>query len=161
MKNKTQHGFTLLEAMIALVIFSIGLLGLAGMQSIGVRNNQTGYLRTIAMQQAYNMADSMRANMVGVRAGNYDSLAVGAASSQDCVKSTCTTAQLAQSDFFEWDQILSNELPSGRGSVSGSGATSLFTVTVFYDEAGTGVTGTGCSGDFTVDLKCYVLDVEL
>ena len=164
---RKQAGFTLMESMIALVIFSIGLLGLAGLQTIGLRNNQTGHLRTIAMQQAYSMADFMRANMTGVRAGSYDNLDSGygvAPATTDCVgvAKNCTSANIALADYFEWQSINQNPaiLPGGHGTVAVQ-AGGIFRVTVMYDEAGTGVTGTGCSGNPNADLKCYILDLEL
>ena len=46
--TKSARGFTLLETMIALVIFSIGLLGLAGLQATSIKFNQSAYLRTQA-----------------------------------------------------------------------------------------------------------------
>ncbi|HID48830.1 MAG TPA: type IV pilus modification protein PilV, partial [Chromatiales bacterium] len=71
---KPARGFTLLEVMIALVIFSIGLLGLAGLQARGLQSNTTAQYRTTAMILAYDMADRIRANSTGVAAGNYDDL---------------------------------------------------------------------------------------
>ena len=53
---------------------------------------------------------------------------------------------------------------SGHGVVTSaldaSGTTRLFTITVMWDEERTGVNGTGCSGDPTVDLKCYIMEFE-
>ena len=57
-------GFTLIEVLVALIIVSIGLLGLAGLQATSVRFNQQAYLRSQAVQQAYDMADRIRANAV-------------------------------------------------------------------------------------------------
>ena len=68
--NLKQRGFTLLEVMIALLIFSIGLLGLAGLQAGGLRSNNQAQLRTIAVIQAYDMADRIRANPRGVADGD-------------------------------------------------------------------------------------------
>ena len=61
-----QRGFTLLEVLIAIVIFSIGLMGIAGLQASGMRYTQDSQLRTIAIAQAETMADRMRADPVGV-----------------------------------------------------------------------------------------------
>ncbi len=68
------HGFTLLEVMIALVIFSFGLLALAALMAKGLQYNTSALHRSYASSQAYDMADRMRANRLGIDAGNYDSV---------------------------------------------------------------------------------------
>ena len=60
------RGFTMLEALISLLILSFGLLGIAGLYIAGVQNNKSASLRTIATQQSYDMADRMRANLAGL-----------------------------------------------------------------------------------------------
>ena len=66
--NTTLHrpdrisGFTLLEVLVALVILSIGLLGLAGLQAASLRYNHSSYLRSQATLIAYDIVDRMRAN---------------------------------------------------------------------------------------------------
>ena len=42
--NKKQKGFTLIEAMIAVVVFSFGLLGVAGVMLVAVKSNHNGYM---------------------------------------------------------------------------------------------------------------------
>ena len=59
MKNK---GFTLLEVLITVVILAIGLLGLAGLQVNGMKNNLSAEQRGLASQLAYDMADRIRGN---------------------------------------------------------------------------------------------------
>ncbi len=118
---KNNKGFSLVEVMVAMVIFSIGLLGLAGLQSLGMSNNQTAYLRTIAMQQAYNMADRMRDNITGVDAGEYDAITPASTpalnSFTNCLKNSCDTINLAKFDHYEWNSNNASQLPEGRGSV--------------------------------------------
>jgi len=161
---RLQSGFTLLEVMIALVIFSIGLLGLAGLQAGGLRSNTQAQLRTIATIQAYDMAERIRSNPRGVIDGNYNALDSATPTAGDCISNTCTAAEMATYDYYEWELHTQNVLPSGHGTVSsaavGGGATRLFTITVMWDEERTGVNGTGCSGDPTVDLKCYIMEFE-
>ncbi len=155
---KNSHGFTLLEVMIALVIFSVGLLGLAGLQSRGLQSNTVAQFRTLAVIEAYDMADRIRANPVGIADGNYDNLNNPApAAGADCLNVACTPQQIADLDYFEWINQLQQSLPSGHGIVAGNGAGSQFTVTVMWDEERTGATGTSCSGNPNVDLKCYTL----
>ncbi len=159
-----QSGFTLLEVMIALVIFSIGLLGLAGLQAGGLRSNTQAQLRTIATIQAYDMAERIRANPRGVEDGNYNAFNDATPTAEDCISAACNAAEMATYDYYEWEIITQRVLPSGHGTVSsavvGGGATRLFTITVMWDEDRTGVTGTNCSGDSTVDLKCYTMVFE-
>lgn len=59
-------GFTLLEVLLTLVILAIGLLGLAGMQMVGLKSNGTANYRSIATQVAAEMAERMRINACGV-----------------------------------------------------------------------------------------------
>jgi type IV pilus assembly protein PilV len=62
MHGITKRGFTLLEVLIALLIFSLGLMGLAGLLTTSVKTNHSAYLRTQAIFLAQGMADRMRAN---------------------------------------------------------------------------------------------------
>lgn len=121
---KRQHGFSLLEVLVALVIFSFGLLGLAGLQLTGLASNQSATLRSIATTLAYDMADRMRANLRGVNAGNYNGATpadnVCSAAHFDDTHSApanCTPAQLAQDDLYDWNNAISKILPGGSGVV--------------------------------------------
>jgi type IV pilus assembly protein PilV len=141
MTNPTaQSGFTLLEVMIALVIFSIGLLGLSGLQAISLQNNQVAYSRTVATMLAYDMADRIRANNPAPPAipANY---ATAPLISHDCVNSTCTSAQMAEQDRFEWNAAVAdpnNNLLNAVGSIALAGTT--YTITIGWDENRTGAT---------------------
>jgi len=64
-------GFTLIEVMIALVIFTVALLGLAGLQAASLRDNQLAYLNTVATQLAHDMGERIRANPAAAAAGAY------------------------------------------------------------------------------------------
>jgi len=155
-----QRGFTLLEVMIAMVIFSIGMLGLAGLQARGLQSNTTAQYRTIATIQAYDMADRIRANARGITDGDYDAIGTNIPAAVNCISGTCTAAQMAQFDHFEWNTTNGNVMPSGRGSVDIVVGTGRFTITMMWDEDRTGIFGEGCSTDPTVDLKCYTLVFE-
>jgi len=147
----------MIEVLITLVILSIGLLGLAALQANSMASNHNSYLRSQAIQLAYDMGDRMRANIVGVNAGNYNAIA-GIAVDPACITAGCTPAQMATYDTFEWNTLLSQRLPSGRGTVTGNGTD--FVISVMWDEARTGVTGTGCDPADANDLKCIQLDIQ-
>jgi len=147
----------MMEILVTIVVLSIGLLGLAGLQVSGLQNNQSSYYRTVAMQQAYNIADRIRANAAGKDAGAYDSLS-GTASDPGCISSGCTPAQMAQYDQYQWNTDNANLLPSGAGKVARNGK--IFTATIMWDDERTGATGTNCSGNTQVDLTCFTMSFE-
>lgn len=113
----------MLEVLIAVLVLSIGLLGLAGLQAASLRNNYSSYLRSQATLLAYGMSDRMRANMAGVTAGNYNvaSTAIPSAVST-CTGAGCTPAEMAQNDANEWKNTLKSELP---GPPPPAGSTSI------------------------------------
>ena len=116
--TRKQSGFTLLEIMVAIVVLSLGLLGLAGLQAASLRNNQTAYYRGIATQQAYDIADRLRANLAGVRAGNYSNLAQGLpGGNPNCFTGACSAANMAISDHRQWNTANAALLPNGNGTV--------------------------------------------
>lgn len=107
-------GFTLIEVLVTVVVLSLGLLGLAGLQVVSLTNNQTAYYRSIATQQANDMMDRMRANLNGISAGNYDNQT---AANQGCLSSSCTAENMAKTDLFQWLANNAALLPSGSGAV--------------------------------------------
>lgn len=130
-------GFTLLEVMVALVIFSIGLLGLAGLQSQSLRYNHSAYLQTQATFLAYDILDRMRANKAQAELGGYNADLSTDGSNNNCNDSSvsCETSEMAQFDVFEWKNLLANRLPDGDGTVAEND--DVFTVTIQWDDPGT------------------------
>lgn len=138
---KSNTGFTLIEVLISMIILAIGLLGLAALQTTGLRNNLSAYNRSQATQLAYDIADRMRANIADAEllvnstyiyttANPVTAVAVQA----DCmqVANTCTTAQMAQNDLFEWNTNVNTILPLGDGDIAVAG--SIFTITINWDD---------------------------
>jgi type IV pilus assembly protein PilV len=131
--NKNQSGFTLLEVLVAIVVVSLGMLGLAGLQAATLRNNQIAYYRGIAIQQTYDMADRIRANQAGVTAGAYNNLTATIPADPDCVTSTCTAANMAVADHSQWNNNNARMLPAGTGTVVAAGG-GAFDITVSWNE---------------------------
>ena len=161
------NGFSLIEVLIAIVVLSIGLLGLAGLQTASLKSNNSAYQRSQASIMANEILDRMRANRVGIQAGFYnDPYSGGAPSDPGCSTSGCSVGNMAQYDVFYWETNLGNTLPSGQGAITGNGSGSVFTITVMWDDdrRGTKVNGdplgTNCSGDPTVDLTCFVISTR-
>jgi len=120
-----QHGFSMLEVMIAVLVVSLGLLGLAGLQTVGLRNNSSASQRTVATALAYEMADRMRANFASVLAGdynypNYSATASAGQTTANCLNTTgCTSTQLALEDLYEWNQQICAQLPQSTSCSAG------------------------------------------
>lgn len=131
--RRFQSGISLLENLIALVILSIGLLGHANLQNLGLRTNTQAYWRTQASILAIDMADRMRANPAGIAAGGYNDVST-LPDDADCIKTFCTPLAMAQTDSRVWQQTLARELPQGSGSVTGRGVGSLFTIKIRWLE---------------------------
>lgn len=121
--SSSQAGFTLVEVLVAIVIFSIGLLGWAGLQLAAIEGSRSAELRTIAMLQAQDLADRIRANMPAVEDGDY---AAGVPGDWGCRTvyfdhvadpETCTPSQLAQDDLLDWNIANQQLLPGGGGIV--------------------------------------------
>lgn len=126
MSNR-QGGVALLEAMIAILVLSFGLLGLAGLQLAGIRSNQVAYQRSVATMQAYDMADRMRAGM----------------------SSTAYTPLTAvnSTDLSDWQAKNALLLPGGSGAVDI--VANRFRITVTWAEK-CQVGETGCSSGTVV-----------
>lgn len=116
MPSKPHRGFSLTEVLVAVVVLSVGLLGLAGLQMTSLRNNHSAYLRTVATVLSYDMADRMRANRAAAEAGGYDNPV--ATEHPDCMTATgCSPEDMAEHDAFEWRQAIASQLPGGEGAV--------------------------------------------
>lgn len=67
----TQSGFSLLEILISLLVISIGMLGLGGLQLFALKSANNAHFRTVASLAATDLADRMRANPVAVENNLY------------------------------------------------------------------------------------------
>jgi type IV pilus assembly protein PilV len=67
-----QTGMGLVEVLIAVLVLSIGLLGLAGLQLRTLRNNQSALERGVAVVEIHSIADAMRADRINASNGLFD-----------------------------------------------------------------------------------------
>lgn len=118
-------GFSLLEVMIALLVLSIGLLGLAGLQTFSLKFNHQSYERTQATLLIYDIMDRIVSNPLAARAGNFDSVPATSLASTypapaSCQSTGCSTSDLANYDLNTWKTQLetSKVLAQGTGSVT-------------------------------------------
>ncbi len=67
-----QRGVGLIEVLVAVLILSLGLLGMAGLQANALKANQSSYARTQAVMLSYYMMDAMRADGTTAKTGAYN-----------------------------------------------------------------------------------------
>jgi type IV pilus assembly protein PilV len=105
--------------MVTILVLALGLLGLASLQVFSLKNNHVSYYRAIASQQAYDMEDRIRANLVGVDLNSYDNLTSAIPADPGCVNTAggCTYDTMAISDQRQWLMANAALLPSGSGVV--------------------------------------------
>jgi type IV pilus assembly protein PilV len=106
-------GFTLLEVLVALLVLSVGLLGIAGLQLTSLRSNHSAYLRSQATILAYDILDRMRANRAQAQSGGYNATIDDAKD----LPSTDDDSSQAAADLNSWGtDVLA--LPGAKASVS-------------------------------------------
>jgi len=111
MNIKHQHGFTMIEVLIAAFVLAIGLLGLAGLQAQSLQFNYSAYQRSQATILAYDIIDRMRANQAETLLATYNqTLAAGPTSNVNCqaVAANCSSADMAAFDITQWECSLGN-----------------------------------------------------
>lgn len=114
---RSHRGFSLVEALVALLVLSIGLLGIAGLFVESVRNSRTALLRTQAITLVGDMADRIRANASAGEAYDLDTYG-GAPAERGCVPTleasgdNCSSEALAEDDLARWIAAVRAALPT-------------------------------------------------
>ena len=128
-RNRIEFGSTLIEVLITVMVLSVGLLGMATLQFDAIKRNTDSYLRSQAVNLAYDMSDRIRSNRSGAADDSYVIAIDGV------IAGKTTQASL---DLKVWLANLAAELPSGDGQITKTG--NEFTITVCWDETRDGLT---------------------
>ena len=140
--RRRQRGFSLLEVLIAILVLSIGLLGLAQMQSIGLRSTHSAYLRTQATLLAGDILDSMRANLTAARDGDYN---------VDFGDDAPTGSTVAEEDVIDLLANAGTLLPDGQVQIKTNQDTITSDVTIAIRWTDIRQNEAGSTKTFTVD----------
>jgi type IV pilus assembly protein PilV len=125
---RVQRGISLLEALVAMLVLSLGLLGLANLQSVGIKSTYGANLISQASLLAYDMADRIRANP--------DASAAYTGFVTDCPE-PLPGSPLAAVDLAEWSCAVQNLLPAGIGRIAGvpNGSGMRYTITLEWRDS--------------------------
>lgn len=139
----------MVEALVALVVLSIGLLGIAGLFVESLRSSRTALFRTHAANLAGDIADRIRANGNGRDA--YDTTTyAGAPALHACAPTAvlaggnCSVAELAEDDLARWQAAVSDALPAPADPataavvryVAAPGRPDRYLITIAWQEPG-------------------------
>jgi type IV pilus assembly protein PilV len=142
-KHGRMSGITMVESLVALVIISVGMLGIAGLYLTSLQAGRSAALRIQAINLASDMADRVRVNKRG--RSFYKALATDKGESKDCKTATCTPEDVAKNDIFVWKKAISEALPAnanGQLTFTEAGSPDVVEVKVVWREAGADVDST-------------------
>jgi type IV pilus assembly protein PilV len=126
----------LVESLVALVVVSVGMIGIASLYGQGLGAGRTALFRTQAVNLASDMADRIRVNRLG--GPSYG----GGAADNDCDPggdTDCTAAEMAAHDLFVWQALVAAQMPNGVGAVQYLGTTPpTYTISIGWQEVGVG-----------------------
>jgi len=124
-KRYSHSGFSLIELLVAVVVFSVGLLAVAGLQTVSKRANFEGLQRTVASQIANGLLEDIRSNGNGVdvylASPDLGGGLAGAEPAPNCgtVGAECNAAQKAAHDLWFWEDVLDGNQEVGTEGAAG------------------------------------------
>ena len=116
-----QQGFSLIEALVAFLILSVGMLGIASLQTMSLKSGHSAAMRTVAVMKVEEILESMRSNPAVINsfaAGTADPGTDNGCSQTTVAATTCTPAQMAQDEVFRWKNSLIEALPDNAATTA-------------------------------------------
>ena len=144
--NRRFRGFTLIEVLVALIIMSVGMLGIAGMYVRSMQAGRTSMLHHNAVTLAGDVADRIRANPRAAAAY------AGAGANNNCVGGglDCAPEEMAANDIFFWDLQAADTLPNGTVTITFNNgvAPPTYQIEIAWDEPGENL-------DYTITIPVF------
>jgi type IV pilus assembly protein PilV len=163
MPRKYMQGVTMIEVLVSMLVLSLGLLGVAGLQNTSLRSNQSAYFRSQATAIASDIMDRMRSNPDGVANGHYDAIdSANLPNDPACIDTAngCNAADLAAHDARDWALNVLSVLPTATGTVvvdnmgtAGDASDDVFIVTVNWSDLSEHVSKVEAAGLSASEVK--------
>ncbi|MGQ0799139.1 MAG: type IV pilus modification protein PilV [Pseudomarimonas sp.] len=115
------RGFSLVEIMVAILVLSIGLLGMAALMATSMRNAQSANQRTQAINLAYEIIDGIRANIPNTTryaTGNWTDPAVACAAADRPALTFNSATAIHRLEVARWASDICYTLPNGQGRIT-------------------------------------------
>ena len=147
-----QSGYSLLEVMIAAFLLSFAILGIAGLQVIGMKGTHQSLMKQQAVSVVQSMVERMRTNSSALASYQFDSANISCGGSAvDCISNVCNVAQIAAVDI--------HNIVCGYGGSGGSHSTAAIKTTSADDS------GILVNGSLTVEClpagNCAAGDIKI
>ena len=116
-----QQGFSLIEALVAFLILSVGMLGIASLQTMSLKSGHSAAMRTVAVMKVEEILESMRSNpgaIADYTAGTGDPGLDAGCSQAGSPATTCTPSVMAQDEIFRWKNSLIEALPDNAATTA-------------------------------------------
>jgi type IV pilus assembly protein PilV len=130
--SRSQRGFSLVEVLVALIVMSVGMLGIASLYVQSMQAGRTSMFRHSAVTLAGDVAERLRANPTA------GALYEGAGADNGCIATgvTCDETEMAAQDILVWQQQAAGSLPGGAVLVTYDGAVfpPSYTIQVGWNE---------------------------
>jgi type IV pilus modification protein PilV len=150
-----QSGVGLIEVLVAVLVLSIGFLGIAALQAMSLSTNNSAMARSMATIDSYSILDAMRADITSAKGGNYNTGATPVkASACPAAGTALYTAQI-----YQWCTQLGHDLgtaASTTGAINCSN-TGECTVTIGFNDSRAGVDGSSSQTAITKVITKAVL----
>lgn len=165
---KQQRGQTLIEVLVTVIVMSLGMLGMAGLQVSALQGNHQAHLDTVAANQIQDMAARIRANPAGVNTDSYDALGTSIPTpGKNCYSASCTPGELAVFDHAQWNTANANLLPGGAGRVTDTGGNNYWIAVLWTDKSldgsngwATGTDAATACGTPAANTRCYYVKAQ-
>lgn len=138
-RSRRQRGVGLIEILVAVLVLSIGALGIALMQTRALASNNSSFTRSMAVVMSYSILEAMRADRTNAQAGAYN----GTVTANSCPTDIST---LAKYQLKQWCTYLGQTLgafSTTQGTVTCNGGNC--TITVQFDDSRIGTGGSGAT----------------
>ena len=189
MNKNHQSGFTMVEVLVAAIILMVSLLGMGALQSTAMKRNISSMNKTKAMEAMTYIGDAIRSQFstrpsnqgIDASYNDIDADLWGNKKYQDYINLDCSNgcSRKAMTNFMlaDWERMI-GELPKGQGTVDlliedrevdgVNVSTAFYEVVIMWDDrqlaqnsdGSTNELGTGCSGNYKVDLACMKLVIR-
>lgn len=145
-----QSGVGLIEVLVAVLVLSIGFLGMAALQARSLSMNNSSMARSFATMESYSIFDAMRADLVNAQTAGYNVTVYG----NNCASiSGAASGTLAYTQLNQWCTQLAIGLGASAstiGTINCVGSEGACTVTVTYNDSKSVSATTDTTGTQTV-----------